>query len=295
MQTPTTPPLAETPRPAASMVLLRQAPTGLEVLLLRRTAQAANMPGLYVFPGGKLDDADQTLAQSLLDQPPETLHASLNEPNLDTATAAGLYVAAVREALEECGLLLAEAAGDLARLDAPQARALLRAGRSFAEVLTMLQLRLPTQRLAPWSRWITPRAPTINTTRRFDTRFFVAEAPQGQTAAHDDEETTDSVWIAPRTALEQYRDRLMDLAPPQIMGLAHLARHDNVQNVLQEARSKRPPLIEPEHYQRDGTRVLCYPGDEKHSVSERALPGPTRLLHVEGRFTPEEGFEALFA
>jgi len=93
------------------MVLLRQAPTGLEVLLLRRTAQAANMPGLYVFPGGKLDDADQRLAESLLDQPPQALHASLNEPNLDTATAAGLYVAAVREAIEECGLLLAEAAG----------------------------------------------------------------------------------------------------------------------------------------------------------------------------------------
>ncbi|SEA83131.1 MULTISPECIES: NUDIX hydrolase [Acidovorax] len=285
---------SETPRAAATVVLLREADTGPEVLLLRRHAKASNMAGIYVFPGGKLDAEDSTLdAATHLDQPHATLHASLNEPDTDGPIAAGLYVAALREALEECGLLLAEPLDAGAPLDADQARALLRAGQPFAQVLAALRLRLQTRHLAPWSRWITPLAPTMGT-RRFDTRFFVAQAPAGQTARHDDEETTDSVWLAPRKALEQYRDGAIDLAPPQIMSLAHLARHASVASVLSAARSQRPPLILPEPFDHDGVRVLCYPGDAMHPVRERALPGPTRLHYRERRFTPEAGFDALF-
>lgn len=285
---------SQTPRAAATLVLLRDSATGPEVLLLRRHAQASNMAGVYVFPGGKLDAEDSTLdAATHLDQPLATLHERLNEPDTDSATAAGLYVAALREALEECGLLLAEPLGGATPVDAARARAMLRAGQPFAQVLAALQLRLQTRQLAPWSRWITPLAPTVGT-RRFDTRFFVAQAPAGQTARHDDEETTDSVWLAPRTALEQYRDGHIDLAPPQIMSLAHLARHASVATVLEAAHRQRPPLIQPEPFDHDGVRVICYPGDAMHPVRERALPGPTRLNYRERRFTPEEGFDALF-
>ncbi len=285
---------SQTPRAAATLVLLRDSATGPEVLLLRRHAQASNMAGVYVFPGGKLDAEDSTLdAATHLDQPPATLHERLNEPGTDSATAAGLYVAALREALEECGLLLAEPLGGATPVDAARARAMLRAGQPFAQVLATLQLRLQTRQLAPWSRWITPLAPTVGT-RRFDTRFFVAQAPAGQTARHDDEETTDSVWLAPRTALEQYRDGHIDLAPPQIMSLAHLARHASVATVLEAAHRQRPPLIQPEPFDHDGVRVICYPGDAMHPVRERALPGPTRLHYRERRFIPEEGFDALF-
>ncbi|WP_026436011.1 NUDIX hydrolase [Acidovorax sp. JHL-9] len=284
----------ETPRAAATLVLLREATTGPEVLLLRRHAKASNMAGVYVFPGGKLDAEDATLnPDTHLDQPHAALHEGLNEPGTDSATAAGLYVAALREALEECGLLLAEPWAGAPPLDAARARAMLREGQPFAQVLAALQLRLQTRQLAPWSRWITPLAPSMGT-RRFDTRFFVAQAPAGQTARHDDEETTDSVWLAPRKALEQYRDGAIDLAPPQIMSLAHLARHASVASVLSAARSQRPPLILPEPFDHDGVRVLCYPGDAMHPVRERALPGPTRLHYRERRFTPEAGFEALF-
>ena len=87
-------------------------------------------------------------------------------------------------------------------------------------------------------------APTMGT-RRFDTRFFVAQAPADQTALHDNEETTDSVWLAPRAALEQYRDGRIDLAPPQIMSLAHLARHASVASVLD---AKGEPLASPALY-----------------------------------------------
>ena len=291
---PAAPGLPETPRAAATVVLLRDSTAGPEVLLLRRNAQASNMAGVYVFPGGKLDADDATLdADTHLDQPHATLHANLNEPDTHSATAAGLYVAALREALEECGLLLAEPLGGTSAVNATRARAMLREGQPFAQVLGALQLRLQTRQLAPWSRWVTPLAPTMGT-RRFDTRFFVAQAPADQTALHDNEETTDSVWLAPRAALEQYRDGRIDLAPPQIMSLAHLARHASVASVLDAARRQPPPLILPQPFDHDGVRVLCYPGDAMHPVRERALPGPTRLHYHARRFTPEDGFEALF-
>ena len=291
---PAAPGLPETPRAAATVVLLRDSTAGPEVLLLRRNAQPSNVAGVYVYAGGKQDPADATLdADPHLDQPHATLHANLNEPDTHSATAAGLYVAALREALEECGLLLAEPVGGTSAVNATRARAMLREGQPFAQVLGALQLRLQTRQLAPWSRWVTPLAPTMGT-RRFDTRFFVAQAPADQTALHDNEETTDSVWLAPRAALEQYRDGRIDLAPPQIMSLAHLARHASVASVLDAARRQPPPLILPEPFDHDGVRVLCYPGDAMHPVRERALPGPTRLHYHARRFTPEDGFEALF-
>ena len=136
-------------------------------------------------------------------------------------------------------------------------------------------------------------SPTVSS-RRFDTRFFVALAPAGQTALHCNEETTESVWVAPRAALEQYRDGHIDLAPPQIMSLAHLARHASAGSVLQAAQGQRPPTILPEAFEHDGLRTICYPGDPLHSVPERALPGPTRLRYQARRFAPEDGFDALF-
>lgn len=275
-------------------MLLRDAPAGMQVLLLRRHAKASNMAGIYVFPGGKLDAADAELdAAALLDQPLSALHAGLHEHTTPAATAGALYVAALREALEECGLLLAASSMPAGVVDAPRARAMLRAGEPFAQVLTALQLRLQTRQLAPWSRWITPLAPSMQT-RRFDTRFFVAQAPDGQTAAHDDEETTDSLWLAPRAALEQYRDGVIDLAPPQIMSLAQLARHSTASAAMAAARRQPPPTILPEAFDDAGRRVICYPGDARHSVPERALPGPTRMHYSARRFLPEGGFDALF-
>ncbi len=290
----TTTPVPETPRDAATVVLLRDAPGGLEVLLQRRHAQMTDMGGLYVFPGGKLDPQDSD-AQSLaaLDQAPQALHAHLGEPDLTAPLAAGLHVAALREALEECGLLLAEPLQAGVPLDAPRARAMLREGQPLAQVLSHLGLRLATQRLAAWSRWITPLSPAMGT-RRFDTRFFVAPAPLDQTAAHDNEEATESVWLAPRAALEQYRDGQIELAPPQIMSLAHLARYARMQDVVVAARSQRPPTILPLAHLDAGLRTIAYPGDPLHAEHKRALPGPTRLRQQGRKFLPEGGFEALF-
>ncbi len=280
-------------RPAATVVLLRDAPGGLEVFLLKRHGKSDVLGGAYVFPGGKVDPQDTELdIAAQLDQPLGALHAALNEADIDARTAGGLYVAALREAFEESGVLFAQGAS-MQPPDSALATALLRGGLSFNAMLARLGLRLRTRDVIPWSRWITPTLASVSN-RRFDTRFFVAAVPPGQMAVHDSYETTESVWLGARAALAQYWSGRIDLAPPQIMSLAHLARHDEVGSVLAEARGRRPPVIRPEPFDDDGVRTICYPGDERHSVRERALPAPTRLRFRNQRFEPANGFDGLF-
>jgi 8-oxo-dGTP pyrophosphatase MutT (NUDIX family) len=279
------------PRDASTVVLLRDAPQGLEVFLVKRHGLSDVLGGAYVFPGGKLDESDCQLGEeSHLDQAGSALHVALGESDSTPAQARGLFVAALREAFEESGVLFADNADAATTLNAMQK---MQAGVPFNQILAQLGLRLNTSMLAPWSRWITPKLASVSA-KRFDTRFFVAAIPDAQIARHDDFETTESVLLSPRAALEQYWARDIELAPPQIMSLSHLARHKNVGSVLAEARSKTPPLICPEPHDHNGERVLCYPGDERHSVAARALPGPTRLIHRNKRFEPTDGFEALF-
>jgi 8-oxo-dGTP pyrophosphatase MutT (NUDIX family) len=279
----------EPPRNASTVVMLRDTAHGLEVFLVKRHGLSDVLGGAYVFPGGKLDTNDCRLdPQAHLDQEPTHLHAMLGEPQIDVSTATGLYVAALREAFEESRVLFSH--------DMVSARAALLQDKAkpFNQMLAEQQVRLQTRNVLPWSRWITPRMPSI-TNKRFDTRFFVAAVPHEQVATHDNHEATESAWLAPRIALEQYWDQKIELAPPQIMSLAHLARHATVESVMQAARAQRPPLILPESFDQANTRVLCFPGDPAHSVQLQAMPGPTRLMYRNQRFEPVDGFEALFA
>jgi 8-oxo-dGTP pyrophosphatase MutT (NUDIX family) len=276
----------QAPRDAATVVLLRDGAQGLEVFLVKRHGLSDVLGGAYVFPGGKLDAADCDPAHHAhFDRAPHDLHAALGESETDQATACGLFVAALRETFEESGVLLAAAA--VPDTDLPLA------STEFHARLAAQQLRLHTGAVQPWTRWITPRMPSV-TNKRFDTRFFIAAMPHGQLAAHDNVETTQSAWLAPRTALEQYWSRDIELAPPQIMSLAHLSRHANVASAMAEAASRPPPVVMPEAFNEGGERVICYPGDAQHSVPARALPGPSRFFWRNKRFEPEGGFDALF-
>lgn len=278
------------PLPAATVMMLRDTSQGMEVFLLKRHGLSDVLGGAYVFPGGKVDPEDTRLDMaSHLDQSLPDLHQALAEPDIDPLTAAGLYVAAVREVFEESGVLFAHQ-------NAPQGQPWLMATsqpRSFDELLSEHALRLQTLALHPWSRWVTPTMPSMMR-KRFDTRFFVAIAPTNQTARHDDKETVESVWLSPRAALEQYWKGDIELAPPQIMSLAHLSRYESTGQAMQAARQRKPADIRPEPHDMEGTRVLCYPGDPLHSVQERAMPGPTRLYYRNKRFEPATGIEALF-
>lgn len=279
-------------RSAATLVVLRDGPRGIEVLLLKRHAQSAVLGGAHVFPGGKVDTDDaQDGVVPLLDQSPEAMHIALNETALTLPEATALYVAALREAFEESHLLFSPGASSA---DADRVKALLGQGQGFAAVLAQLGLGLATTELLPWSRWITPLLPSVSN-KRFDTRFFVARAPAGQQARHDDHEATDSVWLTAREALAQYWQSRIEFAPPQIMSLVQLARQSCVQDVLAAARLQSPPVIQPEPFVEDGTRTVCYPGDARHPVAMRALAGPTRLIFRNKRFEPPNGLADLLA
>jgi 8-oxo-dGTP pyrophosphatase MutT (NUDIX family) len=270
--------------------MVRDGAAGLEVFLIKRHGLSDVLGGAYVFPGGKLDedDADATL-QAMLDRTPAQLQKMLGETDLPAREAAALFVAALRETFEECGVLFAEGADAAVAEGAWEA---MREGLSFAEVLHGARLKLRARDLVPWSRWVTPAVGGV-IRKRFDTRFFLAHVPPGQEPRHDEREATEGLWLSPRAALQQYREQAIELAPPQIMSLAHLARHTTAAAAMSEASSRPPPLVHPEPFEQNGVRVICYPGDERHTIRTRALPGPTRLHYVSGRFEPPGGFDAL--
>ena len=283
------------PRDAASVVMLRDGEQGLEVLLMRRHADSSVLGGAYVFPGGKVDAADSAPdLLALLDRPPAELQPQLGEAALAAGSAAAFFVAAAREAFEESGVLFARRAGqpldEKAQHDGFTA---LHQGQPFGQWLAQRALRLDTRELAPWSRWITPRRPSIMN-KRFDTRFFLAAVPPGQQARCDDFEVTEARWLTPRQALRQYRDHAIDMAPPQIISLLQLMQYPGVAQAMSAARARQPALIAPEPVETAETRVLCYPGDPGHSLRERALPEPvpTRMVWRNKRFEPPQGFGA---
>ena len=281
----TTPPVD-----AASVLLLRDSDAGLQVLLMRRAQASQVLGGAYVFPGGKLDAEDHAPeVLQCLSEPPGQLLARLHETELEPTRAAGLFMAALREAFEECGVLAGQ--DSLGPALARQLRSLV-GQRGWHQSLQQTGQALRTEDLLPWSRWITPRQPAV-TNKRFDTRFFVARVCDDQVARHDDFETTDSVWLTPMQALTRYAAGEIDLVAPQIMSLYELKAHRSVAQALQEARQRPPALIEPHPFDQDGQRILCYPGDACHPVSTRAMRGPTRLLFAQGRFVPLGGMSQL--
>ena len=220
-------------RDAASIVLLRDHADGLQVFLMKRHGLSDVLGGAYVFPGGKVDEADAQLdAAQYFDQDSSALPAALDEIELTPNQASALFVAALRESFEESGVLFAaQATGEQIQA----ATALHQEGLPFKQILQQLALRLQTQNIVPWSRWITPKMSSVSH-KRFDTRFFIAALPANQTASSANHETTESIWLSPREALTSYWNKEISLAPPQIMSLVHLARHDSVASIMQQAK-----------------------------------------------------------
>ena len=181
-------------RPAATTLIVRDGPPGLEVLMVRRSMQASFMPGAYVFPGGAVDAADgapEALARC--DEAAADLQRRVGAV-LGVDDAAAFAVGALRECFEECGLWL----GADMLADAARWRHQLHAGEGLARIAAEAGLRLYTRALQPWGHWVTP----VGLPKRFDTAFFVARAPQGQVPSVDEGETTTLAWVHPPQALE---------------------------------------------------------------------------------------------
>ena len=185
---------AQTPRPAATLMLLRAGPGGLETLMLQRTQDAAFLGGAYVFPGGSLDSGDVAPRRVL-----GLTEAQANQRLGLAGGALGYYVAAVRECFEEAGVLLACDANGHPVLPARAEQLMQYRTSPFLELLERENLYIPAGALAYYGHWVTQPGRS----RRFDARFFVTLAPQGQEGAHDATETVHHLWINPRQALER--------------------------------------------------------------------------------------------
>ena len=225
------------PRPAATILLLRETPVTTEVFMLQRTSSAAFLPGAFVFPGGALDpdDASERAARRVrgLDDARASARMGLASGGL------AYWVAAARECFEESGILLVFDSKDLP-IDPRRAENLepfrneLNAGSlQFSAFLEKEDLYIHAHEIAYYSHWITaPGRP-----RRFSTRFFVACAPAGQHGAHDRSETVHSVWISPREAIERGSRGEIELIFPTRSTLADLAPIPTPRAALEHARS----------------------------------------------------------
>jgi 8-oxo-dGTP pyrophosphatase MutT (NUDIX family) len=249
-------------RDAATVLLLRdRAAGGYEVFLVRRTNKASFMASAMVFPGGRLDDADTALAsRSALT--PAAAAARLGMD--DGARALGLLVAGVRETFEEAGVLLACRGDALLDLRAPEEAArfqrhrdALNAGETtLAAIAEAEDLTLAVDRLGFFAHWITPEVEP----KRYDTRFLVTRAPEGQRPLHEGVETTDSAWMSPGEALAEYAARRIELAPPTLRILSEIAQLPNTDAVL-ALRASIPAPVAP-RAQMVGTELhLLLPGD----------------------------------
>jgi 8-oxo-dGTP pyrophosphatase MutT (NUDIX family) len=249
------------PLPAATVTLVRDAPRGLEVLMLQRSQSLAFMPGVYVFPGGALDRGDDA---------PE-LHALCAGQDDSAASRAlgvargGLayWIAAIREAFEEAGILLAyDASGRYVSLGGAAAerfrahrQALERNHGAFAALARSEGLRLATDRLLYFGHWITP----VGVPRRFDTRFFLAVAPEGQEAQHDNHETIAHAWVQPREALDLCAREILNMRMPTVKTLERFAACSTAAELVAEISSTREVPIHQPRITRDGRSVL--PGE----------------------------------
>ncbi len=219
---------AVVPRPAATVVLVRPGGDGLEVLLTRRPDTMAFAPGLHVFPGGRVDPADtdpRLIARSRLsiEQAAARLDWPADRPPIE---ALAHHVAALRELVEEVGVLLVEPAADPGVAHA--ARAALAAGElEFARFIDEAGLTLATDRLIPIARWTTPRTYP----RRFAARFFVAELPAGAELDIDPREVAAHRWLSPRAALRAMAAGEIALWPPTSTTLQRLERAETIDDV----------------------------------------------------------------
>jgi 8-oxo-dGTP pyrophosphatase MutT (NUDIX family) len=259
--------------PAAAVIPLRDGRSDLEVAMVQRSARTI-FGGYFVFPGGTVDarDHDAQLAR----------HSSRDDS--DASARLGLvrgglayWMAAIRECFEECGLLLAtDERGALTAIDSDERRARFALHRArvdsgeetLADLCQNEGLRLATERIHPFSHWITP----FGEPRRFDTRFFVVDGPVAQSPKGDGRETDVTRYLRVRDAIEQGRRGELAVMFPTLRQLEALAEFVTVSDVIAYAsRSRRIETVMSRKVVRDGVVVRLIPGDDGYEEANRIV------------------------
>ena len=237
------------PRPASTILLLRNADahnvdgksrSEIEVFMMVRHYEIDFNSGALVFPGGSVDKGDNDIIAD------PSLYSGGEGMDADELS---FRIAAIRETFEESGILLARPKGSSTLVDAKQAGEIETAHRtalceskiSFLNVLAQTGMVLALDELVPYAHWITPEGMP----KRFDTWFFLAAAPPDQLGAHDGKESTDSIWVSPREALEGGESGRFKLPFPTTRNLIKLGKQGSVKAALDDSRGKNVVTVTP--------------------------------------------------
>lgn len=237
-------------RPAATILMLRDGPGGVETLMLRRTRTSGFVPGAYVFAGGRVDraDGDPDVMARLRGLTPEAASVRLGLPGDAAPPAAAYYAAALREAFEETGLLVATrpdgepvpSAGEDPRVARVRDR-LLADELDFGAALDALDAEVDGRAVEYVAHWITP----VQEPRRYDTRFFAARVERQREVLLNPLEMTHSLWVTPEQALALHEAGEMPMVFPTIRTLQSLAGFETARTALDAFGASPIPAILP--------------------------------------------------
>ncbi len=250
------------PRPAATVLLLRDGMAGLEVLMVTRNVESDFASGALVFPGGRVDAADAD---------PAILGRCRSVDGV-TEKAMAFRVAGIRESFEEAHVLLARPRGghallSAAELDGLESRLRAQLGREpqFHDLVGTGTIELATDLMVPFAHWITP----AGRPKRFDTHFFLAPTPLDQVAAHDGREAVESVWIGPQKAIAEADAKRITLVFATRMNLVKLGRSTTMGSAIEAARRDTIVTVCPELGKTaDGAMILRIPLAAGYGISE---------------------------
>ena len=241
--------MADEAIPAATLILARDSGCGPEILMVERAEGMAFAAGAWVFPGGRIDEADRRLGERI--------------------GAAPAAVAAIRETIEETAIPVG--------LDpSPNAEAVfelqseLAADKDFSTLLDERGLSLVTGVLIPFARWV----PQFHAVRRFDTMFFLARCPTGDWRPRVIEgECASAAWMRPDEVLEQERRGEARLIFPTRRTLERLARHGSIAELEADARAHPIEPITPWVEEMEGEKFITIPSHLGFPVTQERLDG----------------------
>jgi len=236
----------------------------LQILMVKRHPDMRFAGGAYVFPGGKLDPADRALEEDDQKNACPNISSEINQdvsPNIRPDISpefSGLRYAALREVFEETGLIIGthngQAIGEAQRkaIDKTYRSSVLDGSISLAQFLQKTGVTLDMKDCFPFAHWITPK----NYSMRFDTRFFLCAAPDGQMPSPDGHEITDVEWMYPMALVEESDGLLMF---PTMMNLKQLGQARSVSEAIKSLKNKKITTVTPEVVKGEKTRFRKIP------------------------------------
>jgi 8-oxo-dGTP pyrophosphatase MutT (NUDIX family) len=254
-------------RPAATVIILRDGPAGIETFMVVRHHAIDFASGALVFPGGKVDAQDADEAWGRL------------APGTGAAPGRDFLVAAARETFEEAGLLLARRKGSAALLGHEDVHRLVESDRQavakgrlpFADLIRRESLELAADLMVPFAHWITPeRVP-----KRFDTHFLLVAAPIEQLGAHDGSESVEGIWIRPDQALAEAEAGTRTLVFATSMNLKKLTRYATMAETVAAARAEPVVTVMPRMEMSPEGRKLHIPAEAGYGVTEVLFANPS--------------------